>query len=101
MLWGFFIIAAVLMISLTLGWIARDHKKTTIKLAAMPTPTVVGRLEDAETLMNAKLSELEDLKNRSLKNVTFDPNFKPPASNPADAASDKLQKMTERLLDKK
>ena len=94
--YGICIALAFAILILTARWISRDYKKTTIKLASLPTPTAVGKLDEAETLMNAKMSELQELHSQSLKGMKFDPNFKPPPDNPLDAKAEELRKMTEK-----
>jgi hypothetical protein len=91
----------ILLFAVTAYWIARDYRKTKAKLAPLPPPTVIGRLDDAETLMNAKMSELQELHEQSIKGMKFDPNFKPPPDNPLDAKAEELRRMTEKRTERK
>lgn len=91
-------VLAMVAIALTSHWIIRDHKKAAaVKLKPMPTPTVVCRLDEAETLMNKRMEELTDLHERSIsKGLKFDPNYKKPdekSSDVIDLKNDELRKL--------
>jgi len=92
--WTFCIACAALVIILTARWIARDYKKS--KFMPMPTPTVAIKLDDAETLLNAKMAEVQELHEQSLKGMKFDKNFVPPPATPLDAKAEELRRMTEK-----
>ncbi|SRR5579885_3152571 len=94
--WAVCIAITILIFAITGHWISRDYKRSKAKLAPLPTPTAVGRLDDAETLMNAKLAEVQELHEQSIKGMKFDPNFKPPPDNPLDAKAEELRRMTEK-----
>lgn len=92
--WAVCIGGAILLFVLTGRWMFRDYKRTKVLTAPIAPHACEVKLDEAETLMDKKMTELRELHDQSLKGVKFDPKtYVPPPQTPIDAQAAELQKM--------
>jgi hypothetical protein len=97
MIWAICMGLALLAFALTGRWIFRDYKKLKALPAPMSSHACEVRLDEAETLLNARMTELTDLHEQSLKGIKFDPKtYVPPPQTHADAVAAELKKMADQ-----